>query len=160
MQDVEKMISDMNKITEADYKQNHIFMWEFIINRIKDASLVCSDKKDIILVEVKEEYLEKVKARLEEKEFLNAKDTFTLEKINKGLLNDCWACQYVKDKYCCASCSDKCPLLEDNKGKLRYKCTFWYSDFVLLKVALQEDHDYEKALKLATGIKEAWRDVK
>lgn len=160
MQDVEKMILDMNKITEADYKQNHIFMWEFIINRIKDASLVCSDKKDIILAEVKEEYLEKVKARLEEKEFLNAKDTFTLEKINKGLLNDCWACQYVLDKYCCASCSDKCPLLTYKKGKLRYKCTFWYSDFVLLKEALQEDHDYEKALKLATVIKEAWRDVK
>lgn len=160
MKDVEKMILGMNKITEADYKQNHIFMWEFIINRIKDASLVCSDKKDIILTEVKEEYLEKVKARLEEKEFLNAKDTFTLEKINKGIHKDCWACQYVLDKYDCASCSNECPLLEDNKGKLKYKCIFRYSDFVLLTVALQEDHDYEKALKLATVIKDAWRKVK
>ena len=160
MQDVEKMILDMNKITEADYKQNHIFMWEFVINRIKDASLVFSDKKDIILTEVKEEYLEKVKARLEEKEFLNEKDTWLLEKLDKGVQNNCWACQYVLDKYGCASCSDKCPLLEDNKGKLIYKCSFWYSDFVLLKVALKENHDYEKALKLANVIKEAWREVK
>lgn len=157
MKDVEKMILDMNKITEDDYKQNHIFMWEFVINRLQDASLLVSDKKDIILTELKEEYLEKVKARLEEKEFLNEKDTWLLEKINKGIKDDCWACQYVKDKYCCAFCSDKCPLLEDNKGKLKYKCAFWYSDFVLLKVALREDHDYEKALKLATLIKDAWR---
>lgn len=156
MEKVEKIIVDINKITEDDYKREHIFMWEFVINRIKDASLSVSDIKDVCIQEVKEEYLEKVKARLEEKEFLNAKDTFTLEKINKGIQNDCWACQYVLDKYGCASCSDKCPLLEDNKGKLKYKCTFWYSDFVLLKVALQ-DHNWNEALKLATDIKDAWR---
>lgn len=137
MEKVEKIIADINKITEDDYKREHIFMWEFIINRIKDASLVCSDKKDIILTEVKEEYLQKVKARLEEKEFLGEKDTWILEKINKGILNNCWACQYVLDKYGCAYCSNECPLLEDNEGKLRYQCTLWYSDFVSFNEALK-----------------------
>lgn len=159
MTDTEKMIQEMNEITEDDYQQNHIFMWEFVINRIKDASLLINEKKDICVKEIKKEYHQKVKARLEEKEFLNEKDTWILEKINKGILNNCWACQYVLDKYGCAYCSNECPLLEDNEGKLRYQCTLWYSDFVSFNVALKK-HDYKKALKLATVIKDAWREVK
>lgn len=156
MKDVEKMILDMNKITEADYKQNHIFMWEFVINRIKDASLSVSDIKNVCIQEVKEEYLEKVKARLEESSFLGEKDTWLLKKINKSIQNDCWACQYVLDESSRGNCFTSCPLLEDNKGKLKYKCAFWYSDFVLLKLALQ-GHNWNEALKLATDIKDAWR---
>lgn len=160
MEDLEKMITDIHKITECDYKQNHIFMWEFVINRIKDASIVSlSNNKDICLQEVKEEYLEKVKARLEEREFLSEKDKWLLKKINKGMQNDCWACQYVLDESCHGACFTSCPLLEKHRGKLRHVCIFWSSNYSLLKIALEE-HEYEKALKLATEIKDAWREVK
>lgn len=46
MTDAEKIIADTNKITEYDYKREHIFMWKFVINRIKDASLLVSDIKN------------------------------------------------------------------------------------------------------------------
>lgn len=160
MKDTEKMIEDMNKITEDDYKLQHIFMWEFVIERIKDASLVSlSNNKDICLHEVKEEYLKKVKALLEEKEFLVEKDKWILKKINNCIYNDCWACQYILDETYQVSCCSSCPLLEDNKGKLSYNCKHLYSNYVLLKVALN-NYDYDKALKLATEIKDAWREVK
>ena len=48
MEKVEKIIADTNKITEDDYKREHIFMWEFVINSIKDASLSVSAVSDII----------------------------------------------------------------------------------------------------------------
>lgn len=156
MKDVEKMISDMNKITEADYKQNHSFMWEFVINRIKDVSLSISDIKDVCIQVVKEEYLEKVKARLEEKEFLGEKDTWLLEKINKGIQNNCWACQYVLDESYQGHCFTSCPLLEKHEGKLEHNCAFCASEYFLLKRALQ-DHEWDKALMHATVIKDAWR---
>ena len=47
MEKVEKIIADINKITEDDYKREHIFMWEFVINRIKDASLYTRSKRRI-----------------------------------------------------------------------------------------------------------------
>lgn len=159
MEKVEKIIVDINKITEDDYKREHIFMWEFVINRIKDASLLVSDIKDVCIQEVKEEYLEKVKARLEEKEFLGEKDTWLLKKINKSIQNDCWACQYVIDESYHGNCFTSCPLLKENEGKLEHSCAFWLSNYILLKLALQ-DHNWTEALKLATDIKDAWREVK
>lgn len=156
MEKVEKIIAGTNKITEDDYKREHIFMWEFVINRIKDASLSVSDIKDVCIQEVKEEYLEKVKARLEEKEFLGVKDTWLLKKINKGIQNDCWACQYVLDESSRGDCFTSCPLLKDNGGKLKHVCIFWISNYALLNLALQ-DYNWNEALKLATDIKDAWR---
>lgn len=156
MTDTEKIIVDTNKITEDDYKREHIFMWEFVINRIKDVSLLVSDNKDVCIQEVKEEYLEKVKARLEEKEFLGVKDTWLLKKINKGIQNNCWACQYVLDESYHGYCFTSCPLLEKHEGKLEHNCAFWASEYSFLKIALQ-DHEWNKALKLATDIKDAWR---
>lgn len=159
MEKVEKIIADINKITEDDYKREHIFMWEFVINKIKDTSLSVSDIKDVCIQEVKEEYLQKVKARLEEKEFLGEKDTWLLKKINKGIQYNCWACQYMLDESYHGYCFTSCPLLEYCRGKLEHNCAFWASNYSLLKIALEE-HDYEKALKLATDIKDAWREVK
>lgn len=159
MEKVEKIIADINKITEDDYKREHIFMWEFVINSIKDASLTVSDIKDVCIQEVKEEYLEKVKTRLEEKEFLGEKDTWLLKKINKSIQNDCWACQYVLDESYHGNCFTSCPLLKENEGKLEHSCAFWISNYVLLKLALQA-HKWNEALKLATDIKDAWREVK
>lgn len=155
MEKVEKIIADINKITEDDYKREHIFMWEFVINRIKDASLLVSDIKNVCIQEIKEEYLQKVKARLEEKEFLGEKDTWLLKKINKGIQNDCWACQYVLDESSRGDCFTSCPLLKDNRGKLKHDCIFWISNYALLNLALQ-DHNWNEALKLATDIKDAW----
>ena len=113
----------------------------------------------LYIQEVKEEYLEKVKARLEEKEFLGEKDTWLLKKINKGIQNDCWACQYVLDESYHGNCFTSCPLLKENEGKLKHRCAFWISNYVLLKLTLQ-DHNWNEALKLATDIKDAWREVK
>lgn len=155
----EKIIADINKITEYDYKREHIFMWEFVINRIKDASLSVSDIKNVCIQgiqEVKEEYLEKVKARLEEREFLGEKDIWILKKINKGIQNNCWACQYVLDESFHGYCFTSCPLLKNHEGKLEHDCAFYASEYFLLKKALQ-DHNWDKALKLATDIKDAWR---
>lgn len=158
MKDTEKMITEINEITEANYKREHIFMWEFVINRIKDASLLISDKKDVNLYEVKREYLEKVKARLEEKEFLSEKDKWLLNKINDGMRNYCLACQYVLDKSYYEGCFTDCPLLENNRGKLEHTCSYFTSYYNLLVIALQ-GHDYETALKIAIRIKDAWREV-
>ena len=158
MTDTEKMIREMNEITEDGYKQNHIFMWEFVINRIKDASLLVSDIKNVCIQEVKEEYLEKVKARLEEREFLGEKDIWILKKINKGIQNNCWACQYALDESFHGHCFTSCPLLKNHEGKLEHNCAFYASEYFLLKIALQ-DHNWDKALKLATDIKDAWREV-
>lgn len=159
MQDVEIMMLYMNKITEADYKQNHIFMWEFVINRIKDASLVCNDKKDIYIPEVKEEYLQKVKARLEERKFLGVKGTWLLKKLTEGIQNYCWACcfSYLESKndYLC----DNCPLIEKNGGKLKHACTSNYSAWNKLCIAA-ENRKYSEAVKLAEQIKDAWREIK
>lgn len=151
MKDTEKMITE---ITEVDYKQNHIFMWEFVLNRIKDTSMLISDDKDVTLREVKKEYLEKVKDSLEEKEFLSAKETWLLEKINKGIRNACWACQYVLDELGYVNCRTRCPLLKNNKGKLNH----WCNEYSFLCLVLQ-NHNYERAIELATEIKDAWRDV-
>lgn len=156
MTDIEKIIADINKITEDDYKQNHIFMWEFVINRIKDAALLVSDIKNVCIQEVKEEYLEKVKARLEERKFLGVKDTWLLKKINKGIQNNCWACQYVLDESFHGHCFTSCPLLKKHEGKLEHDCAFYDSKYSLIKIALQ-NHNWDKALKLATDIKDAWR---
>ena len=156
---VEKLIVDVNKITEDDYKREHIFMWEFVINRIKDASLSVSDIKDVGIQEVKEEYLQKVKARLEERKFLGEKNRWLLKKINKGIQNNCWACQYVLDESSRGNCFTFCPLLENHEGKLEHNCSFQASEYFLLKIALQ-NHNWDKALKLATEIKDAWREVK
>lgn len=159
MEKVEKIIVDINKIIEDDYKQNHIFMWEFVINRIKDASLSVSDIKDVCIQEVKEEYLEKVKARLEERTFLSAKDKWLLKKINKGIQNKCWACQYVLDESSIGDCFTSCPLLKVNEGKLEHDCIFWISNYALLNLALK-NHNWYEALNLATVIKNAWREIK
>lgn len=159
MTDTEKMIREMNEITEEDYKREHIFMWEFVINRIKDASLSVSDIKDVCIQEVKEEYLEKVKARLEERKFLGEKNRWLLKKINKSIQNNCLACQYVLDESYRVNCFTSCPLLKTCEGKLEHNCSFYASEYFLLKIALQ-DHNWDKALKLATEIKDAWREIK
>ena len=134
-------------------------MWEFVINRIKDASLLVSDIKNVCIQEVKEEYLEKVKARLEEIEFLGEKDIWILKKINEGIQNNCWACQYVLDESFHGYCFTFCPLLKNHEGNLEHDCAFYANYYFLLKTALQ-DHNWDKALKLATDIKDAWREVK
>ena len=159
MTDTEKMIREMNEITEEDYKREHIFMWEFVINRIKDASLLVSDIKNVSIHRVKGVYLEKVKARLEEREFLGEKDIWILKKINKGIKNNCWACQYVLDESFHGDCFTSCPLLKNHEGKLEHDCAFYASEYVLLQMALQA-HDYGMALKLAIFMKIAWREVK
>lgn len=159
MEKVEKIIVDTNKITEDDYKREHIFMWEFVINRIKDTSLSVSDIKYVCIQEVKEKYIEKVKARLEEKEFLGEKEKWLLKKINKGIKNNCWACQYVLDESYRGYCFTSCPLLEKHEGKLEHHCAFESSEYFLLKEALQ-DHNWDEALKLATDIKDAWGEIK
>lgn len=164
MKDVEKMIKDMNKITEADYKQNHIFMWEFIINRIKDTSLSISDNKNICLQEVEGEYLLKLEARLEEKEFLSEKDKWLLNmiKTNKGIQYNYFVCLYVvlNESYTEEStCLNSCPLMKSCGGKFEVVCIFKSSIYKLLIQALKE-HNYEKAIQYATEIKNAWREVK
>lgn len=159
MKDTEKMITEMYKVTEADYKQNHIFTWEFVVNKIKDASLLIHANEDSCIQDIKEEYLKKVKAILEEKEFLNEKDKWLLEKINKGIKNACWACQYVLDENSKGYCNTTCPLLVQNGGSLKISCCFEHSSYILLKTALNE-HDYQKALELAIEIKDAWREIK
>lgn len=156
---VEKLIADVNKITEDDYKREHIFMWEFVINRIKDASLSVSNIKNVCIQEVKEEYLQKVKARLEERKFLGEKNRWLLKKINKGIQNNCWACQYALDESSHGNCFTSCPLLKTCEGKLEHNCVFSVSEYYLLNIELL-DHNWDKALKLATVIKDAWREIK
>ena len=158
MRDTEKMIREMSEITEEAYKREHIFMWEFVINRIKDASLLVSDIKNVCIQEVKEEYLEKVKARLEEKEFLNEKDTWLLRSIEKGIQNDCWACEYVTMEKNVKTCNS-CPLLKRQNGKITHRCFYLVSIYSSLTRAL-EAHAYGMALKLAIFMKIAWREVK
>ena len=157
MTDTEKMIREMNEITEEDYKREHIFMWEYIINAIEDASLYINKKKDVSLIKIKKEYLKKVKARLEEKEFLNEKDTWLLKSIEKGIQNDCWACEYVTMEKNVKTCS--CPLLKRQNGKITHRCFYLVSIYSSLTRAL-EAHAYGMALKLATDIKDAWREIK
>ncbi len=158
VEQVEKIITDINKIAEADYKQNHIFMWEFVLNRLLDASLKINDK-DIYIPEVKEEYLHKVKARLEERKFLGVKDTWLLEKLTEGIQNYCWACCFscLEGKNGCIC--NNCPLLEKNGGKLKHACTSNYSTWRKVCIAA-ENGLYSEAVKLAERIKDAWREVK
>lgn len=152
MTDTEKMIR------EIDYKREHIFMWEYIINAIEDASLCINKKKDVSLIKIKKEYLKKVKARLEEKEFLNEKYTWLLKSIEKGIKNDCWACEYVTMEKNVKTC-DLCPLLKRQNGKITHICFDPVSIYSSLTRAL-ETHDYGMALKLAIFMKIAWREVK
>ena len=158
MKDKEKMIREMNEITEEDYKREHIFMWEYIINAIEDASLYINKKKDVSLIKIKKEYLKKVKARLEEKEFLNEKDKWLLKSIEKGIQNDCWACEYVTMEKNVKTCNS-CPLLKRQNGKINHRCFYLVSIYSSLTRAL-EAHAYGMALKLAIFMKIAWREVK
>ena len=115
-------------------------------------------QKAVRLIKIKKEYLKKVKARLEKKEFLNEKDTWLLKSIEKGIQNDCWACEYVtmeKNVKTCNSCS----LLKRQNGKITHRCFYFVSIYSSLTRAL-EAHAYGMALKLAIFMKIAWREVK
>lgn len=147
-------------IDEEDYKREHIFMWEYIINAIEDASLFINKKtasvKDVSLIKIKKEYCKKLKARLEEKEFLSEKDTWLLRSLEKGIKNYCWACEYVTEKN--VKTCNSCPLLKRQNGKINHRCFYLVSIYSSLTRAL-EAHDYGTALKLAIFMKIAWREV-
>lgn len=158
MTDTEKMIREINEITEEDYKREHIFMWEYIINAIKDACLCINKKKAISLIKIKKEYLKKVKSRLKEKEFLNEKDKWLLRSLEKDIQNDCWACEYVTMEKNVETCN-LCPLLKRQGGKITHRCFYSASIYSSFTKALK-NHAYGMALKLAIFIKDAWREVK
>ena len=130
-------------MTEHEYKKRHIKLWQEIVDYLHK----------VIRGEVKiyYEYIVDLEVDLLNTQNENSSVVFT------GIYNDCYACEFslIENGNNIDMCV-KCPLI----NKLGCVCTDKDSGAYALLAKAYKSKDYEKAIRLAIKIRDAWREIK
>lgn len=129
-------------MTENEYRRQHSILWRNIVDYL------CKVK----LGEIKTHYksIADLKSVLINTQHENDGVVFT------GVYNNCYACEFVlKEKGNDINICVECPLI-NKLGSICYdNCTGAYT----LLVKAYNNQDYEKAIKFAIQIRDAWRNI-
>lgn len=130
-------------MTEHEYRNRHIMLWQDIVNYLyevkrEDAKIYYKSIADI-------------KSALLNTQNENSCEVFT------GIYNGCYACEVARiENGDNIDMCVKCPLI----NRLGCMCNDTYSGAYALLVKAYNSKDYEKAIRLAIRIRDAWREVK
>lgn len=128
-------------MTEHEYKRRHIKLWQEIVDylhKVKRGE-----------VKIYYEDIANLKYALLNKQNENSGVVFT------GMYNDCYACEFARIESRIDMCMH-CPLI----NKLGCYCLDKYSGAYAFLTKAYISQDYEKAIRLAIKIRDAWREVK
>lgn len=133
----------VNKMIEREYKKRHIMLWQDIVDylhKVKRGDVKIYYKSIGILK------LDLLKTQNEK---------FGI--VFTGVYNDCYACEFARiENGNNIDICVKCPLI----NKLGCVChDNWVGAYALL-VRAYNNQNYEKAIRLAIKIRDAWREVK
>lgn len=128
-------------MTEREYKRQHIMLWRGIIKYLYQ---VKRGKEKIYYKSIVD-----LKSALLKEQNENSGVTFT------RLYNDFYSCDFALTESSIDMCMH-CPLI----NKLGCYCLDEYSGAYALLVKAYISQDYEKAIRLARKIRDAWREVK
>lgn len=129
-------------MTEREYRKRHIMLWRDIVDYLHEV------KRADVKIHYKS--IAELKSALLNTQNENSGVVFT------GVYHDCYACEValIKNENNVGMCA-KCPLI----GKLGCCCNDEYSGAYALLIKAYNSKDYEKAIRLAVRIRDAWREV-
>lgn len=133
----------VNKMIEREYKKRHVMLWRDIVDYLHEVK-----RGDIKIYYAS---IADLKYALLHKQNENSGVVFT------GVYNDCYACDFARaeDVNNTGMCT-KCPLM----NKLGCFCLDEYTGAYTLLARAYISEDYDKAIRLAIKIRDAWREVK
>lgn len=128
---------------EREYKKRHIMLWQEIVDYLHEV------KRGE--VKIYYENIADLKHALLHKQNENSGVVFT------GIYNDCYACEFslIENGNNIDMCV-KCPLINKLGCNCFDKCVGTYT--LLARAYISQD--YEKAIRLAIKIRDAWREIK
>lgn len=136
-------------MTEREYKKQHIKLWQEIVDYLHEV------KRGNVKIHYKS--IADLKSAI-----LNTQNTQNTQYedygvVFTGVFQYCHACDFalIENGSILDMCV-KCPLI----NKLGCDCTDEYSGAYALLVKAYTSQDYEKAIRLAIKIRDAWREVK
>lgn len=133
-------------MTEHEYKNRHIKLWQEIVDYLHKT------KRGYVKIDYKYyKYIADLKANLLNTQNENSGVVFT------EVYHDCYACEFalIENGNNIDMCV-KCPLI----NKLGCVCHDKDTGAYALLVKAYKSKDYEKAIRLAIRIRDAWREVK
>lgn len=130
-------------MTEREYRKRHIMLWRDIVDYLHKV------KRGNVKIHYKS--IADLKSALLNTQNENSGVVFT------GVYHDCYACDFARTENgnnvdMCV----KCPLI----NKLGCFCLDQDSGAYALLTKAYKSKDYEKAIRLAIRIRDAWREVK
>lgn len=137
-------------MTEHEYKKRHIKLWQEIVDYLHKI------KRGYVKIDYK--YIIDLEVDLLNTQNENSGVVFTnLGMVFTGIYNDCYACEFalIKNGNNIDMCV-KCPLI----NKLGCVCHDKDSGAYALLAKAYVSKDYNKAIRLAIKIRDAWREVK
>lgn len=133
----------INKMIEREYKKRHIKLWQEIVDYLHEV------KRGNVKIHYKS--IADLKSAILNTQYEGYGVVFT------GVFQECHACDFalIENGSILDMCV-KCPLI----NKLGCDCTDEYSGSYALLIKAYTSQDYEKAIRLAIKIRDAWREVK
>ena len=136
-------------MTEHEYKKRHIKLWQEIVDYLHKV------KRGYVKIDY--EYIIDLEVDLLNTQEISGVVFTDSGMVLTGIYNDCYACEFAllengNDIDICV----KCPLI----NKLGCVCHDKDSGAYELLAKAYKSKDYEKAIRLAIKIRDAWREVK
>lgn len=128
-------------MTEREYKNRHVKLWQEIVDYLHKTK---RGKEKIYY-----------KSIVDLKSALLKEQNETYGVTVKRLYNDFYACDFALTESSIDMCM-RCPLI----NKLGCYCLDEHSGAYALLVRAYNNQNYEKAIRLAIKIRDAWREVK